>query len=91
MKRQVVHNIHEDYSLWKKLIELDYYLLGLADDVFVSPVKYYFSSHGFGIILSRNVLIVSGSTKDKVRNEVQRLDKKIRLNQKKLLQCVSMH
>ena len=37
--RETIRNIKEKYSIWKKIIELDYELLGLADDIFVSPVK----------------------------------------------------
>lgn len=77
MERLTIHNIREVYPLWKKIIELDYELLGLADDVFVSPVKYYFSPKGFGLILSRDVLIISGSNKELLKKEVRRLEKKL--------------
>jgi hypothetical protein len=84
MHRESIHNIHEIYPLWKKIIELDYDLLGLADDIFVSSIRYYFSSQGFGIILSKEMLIVLGNTKDKVRKEVQRLEKKFKILNRKL-------
>ncbi len=75
--RETIRSIKERYVNWKKVIESDYDLLGLADDVFVSPVKYYFSPEGFGLILSEDILIVSGKNKDAVRREVIRLEKKI--------------
>jgi hypothetical protein len=73
--RESIHNIRDNYSLWKKTIESEYSLLGLADDVFVSPVKYYFSPKGFGLILSRDMIIICGNDRNKSRNEVLRLEK----------------
>jgi len=75
--RETVHNIREHYLIWKKIIELDYHLLGLADDLFTSRIGYYFNTKGFGIILSRDVLIISGDNPNKVRNEIKRLKKKL--------------
>jgi hypothetical protein len=88
MERLTIHNIHKEYSFWKKLIELDYDLLGLADDIFVSPLRYYFSPNGFGLILSRDVLIISGKDKDAVMKEVQRLEKKLKRTK---IPCLIMH
>ena len=78
MERLTIHGINENYPIWKKIVELDYNLLGLADDVFVSPVRYYFSSNGFGLILSRDVIIVSGADKNKDKKEILRLEKQIK-------------
>jgi hypothetical protein len=78
--RETIHNIHNNYPLWKKRIELDYDLLGLSDDIFTSRIGYYFNSNGFGIILSKNVLIVLGKNKNKVRNEVKRLENKLNIS-----------
>jgi|WetSurMetagenome_2_1015567.scaffolds.fasta_scaffold142998_2 hypothetical protein len=78
MERLTIRNIHDNYPLWKKIIELDYDLLGLADDIFVSPIRYYFSSTGFGLILSRDVLIISGKEKNSVKKEAVRLERRIR-------------
>jgi hypothetical protein len=76
--RESIHNIHDDYAAWKRIIDLDYELLGLADDVFVTPVKYYFSTDGFGIVLSRDVMILSGKNKNKVQNEILRLKNRLK-------------
>ncbi|GEM_PF-4147604 len=48
------------------------------DDLFVLPVRYYFSSTGFGIILSKDVLIIFGKEKNSVKKEAVRLERKIR-------------
>lgn len=79
IQREALCNIRENYAIWKRIIELDYNLLGLADNVFTSPVKYYFCTKGFGIILSRDILIVSGNDRNKIRNEVNRLKKKVNI------------
>ena len=89
MERLTIHSINENYSLWKKIIELDYDLLGLADDVFVSPVRYYFSPSGFGLILSGDVMIISGKDKEKLRIEASRLAKRVKLHQKKMITCLN--
>jgi hypothetical protein len=88
--RETIHNIREHYPIWKKIIELDYDLLGLADDIFVSSIRYYFSSYGFGIILSKEMLIVLGQDKEKVRSEALRLEKRVKLHQKKMITCLNI-
>jgi hypothetical protein len=78
MERLTIHNIGDNYSLWKKILEAEYTLLGLADDVFVSPVRYYFNHKGFGLISSKDTLIVLGDNKDRIKREIIRLEKKIK-------------
>jgi hypothetical protein len=73
--REIIRNIKENYFIWKRIVNADYKLLGLSDDIFTSQVRYYFSPAGFGIIMSEEAIIVSGNNKEKVKKEIIRLEK----------------